>query len=318
MHPPETPRPDSTPNPLPSGRVEAEYLGAVALLALTAGAFQLRSQGRYAAHPIEAAFHYHRAEAEFSGDEGNGGLGFEEAEGHYRTGAQGLRLSEIPQLPQKLRELSRLSAVDRAGRKALRKWAEISGHVFEESLFFTNWEKQGKPGGAEHQVFHDQETGRWFKRLYYGVNHSTLGDYLARMRLHSVIFPETAYRLEGFTINAKNKELAPVVSQPHIEVDTNRPLVSKAETDDLMAAMGFASVQLMHEGVRDDGYFAYLHPITGVLAHDLHDENVVRLRDTEELAVIDPYISLVRRGTWAAIKLAEVGYPPPPDDSQPE
>jgi len=82
-----------------------------------------------------------------------------------------------------------------------------------------------------------------------------------------------------------------------------------------MASMGFASVQLIHDGVHDDGYFAYLHPVTGVLAHDLHDENVVRLPETGALAVIDPYISLARLGTWAAIKLAEVGYPTPPDDS---
>jgi len=135
------------------------------------------------------------------------------------------------------------------------------------------------------------------------------------MRLHAVLFPESAYRLEGFTINPKSKDLAPVVSQPHIEVDTTRPLVAKAETDDLMASMGFAPIQLLHEGLLDNGYFAYLHPISGVLAHDLHDENVVRIPETGELAVIDPYISLARRGTWAALKLAEVGYPTPPDDS---
>jgi hypothetical protein len=29
------------------------------------------------------------------------------------------------------------------------------------------------------------------------------------------------------------------------------------------------------------------------------------------------YISLARFGTWAAIKLAEVGYPTPPDDPPP-
>jgi hypothetical protein len=135
------------------------------------------------------------------------------------------------------------------------------------------------------------------------------------MRLHAVLFPESAYRLEGFTINPKNKELAPVVSQPHIEVDTASTLVTKAETDDLMASMGFAPVSLFHQGILDDGYFAYLHPITGVLVHDLHDENVVRIPDTGELAVIDPYISLARRGTWAALKLAEIGHPIPPDDS---
>jgi hypothetical protein len=197
-------------------------------------------------------------------------------------------------------------------------WAESSGHVIDEDRFLQHWIAQGKRGGAEHQVYYDPESGRWFKRLYHGVNSSTLGDYLIRMRIHAVLFPETAYRLEGFTINPKNKELAPVVSQPHVEVDTTRPLVTKPETDDLMATMGFAPVQLIHDGVRDDGYFAYLHPVTGVLAHDLHDENVVRIPETDALAVIDPYISLARRGTWAAIKLAEVGYPTPPDDPPPD
>jgi hypothetical protein len=203
--------------------------------------------------------------------------------------------------------------VDRAGRKALRKWAQVHGHVFDDESFFQHWEAQGKRGGAEHQVYYDQESSRWIKRLYHSVNSSTLGDYLVRMRLHAVLFPETAYRLEGFTINPKNKDLAPVVSQPHVEVDITRPLVTKSETDDLMATMGFAPVPLIHDGVLDDGYFAYLHPTTGVLAHDLHDENVVRLPETDALAVIDPYISLARLGTWAAIKLAQVGYPTPPD-----
>jgi hypothetical protein len=281
---------------------------------LTLQAFQLRFQHRHALHPIEATLQYHSAYADIPGEKGHGGCGFEEAEAHYRAGAQGLRLSEIPQLPQQLRELSRLGPIDRAGRKALRKWAEQHGHVVDEARFFQRWEQQGKRGGAEHQVYYDPETGRWFKRLYHGVNSSTLGDYLVRMRIHAVLFPETAYRLEGFTINPKNKDLAPVVSQPHVEVDTTRPLVTKPETDDLMASMGFAPVQLIHDGVLDEGYFADLHPVTGVLAHDLHDENVVRIPETEALAVIDPYISLARRGTWAAIKLAEIGYPTPPDD----
>jgi len=306
MPSPESPQPDSTPRNIPAGLVD-----------LTRQAFQLRSLHRYALHPIESALQYHRAEAEISCEEGHGGFGFEQAEAHYRAGAQGIRLPEIPQLAQQLRELSRLGTVDRAGRKALRKWAEDHSHVFDEDCFFQPWTAQGKRGGAEHQVYHDQDTGRWIKRLYHGVNNSTLGDYLARMRLHAVLFPETAYRLEGFTINPKNKELAPVVSQPHVEVDTTRPLVTKSETDDLMAAMGFAPVQFIHDGLIDDGYFAYLHPVTGVLTHDLHDENVVRLPESDDLAVIDPYISLARHGTWAAMKLAEVGYPTPPDDSSP-
>ena len=281
---------------------------------LTLRAFQLRSSQLYALHPIEAALQYHGASAQGTGASCDAAVGFEQAEGYYRAGAQGVRLSEIPQLPQQLRELSRVSFIDRAGRKALRKWATDTDQVIDEANFLRRWNEQGKPGGAEHQVFHDKASNRWFKRLYHGVNSSTLGDYLVRMRLHAVLFPESAYRLEGFTINPKSKELAPVVSQPHIEVDTTRPLVAKSETDDLMASMGFASIRLLHDGLPDDGYFAYLHPVSGVLAHDLHDENVVRIPDTGELAVIDPYISLARRGTWAAIKLAEVGFTTPPDD----
>ena len=304
------------PRRTPCGPDRLENSGS-ALTVLTFQAFQLRSEDRYALHPVEAALQYHRDQAEIPGAKSHGGIDFEEAEAHYRAGAQGLRLSEIPQLPQQLRELSRLGPTDRSGRKALRKWAEDHVHVFDEDRFFQSWIAQSKRGGAEHQVYHEQEAGRWIKRLYQGVNLSTLGDYLARMRLHAVLFPETAYRLEGFTINPKNKELAPVVSQPHVEVDTTRPLVSKSETDDLMAAMGFAPVRFMHDGVLDDGYFAYLHPVTGVLAHDLHDENVVRLPESDGLAVIDPYISLARRGTWAAMKLAEIGYPTPPDDPFP-
>ena len=313
MDSPEPPEPDSKPRLTPVGVGRSLHPGST-LPVLTLQAFQLRSHQRHALHPVEAALQYHRAEAGLSVEEGHGGFGFEAAEAHYRAGAQGIRLSEIPQLPQQLRELSRLGPGDRAGRKALRKWAEDCDHVFDGEHFFRLWTAQGKRGGAEHQVYYDPDTGRWIKRLYHSVNSSTLGDYLLRMRLHAVLFPETAYRLEGFTINPKNKDLAPVLSQPHVEVDTTRPLVTKPETDDLMAAMGFAPVRLIHDGVLDDGYFAYLHPVTGVLAHDLHDENVVRLPESDDLAVIDPYISLARRGTWAAMKLAEVGYPVPPDD----
>lgn len=315
MNPSESSDPDATPRKRPAGG-SAAASSIPSIADLLSHAFELRSSGRYALHPIETALSYHRAAAEIPGAEGHGGFSFERAERLYRAGTQGLRLSEIPQLPENIRELSRSAAVDRAGRKAIRQWVEEHGPLVDEGAFSKNWLAQGRLGGAEHHVYHDQECGRWIKRLYHGVNHSTLGDYFARMRLHAVLFPETAYRLEGFTVNAKNKELAPVVSQPHVEVDTTRPLVTKAETDDLMAVMGFASVQLKHDGVQDDGYFAYLHPISGVLAHDLHDENVVRLPQSDDLAVIDPYISLARRGTWAAIKLAEIGYPPPADDPQ--
>ena len=282
---------------------------------LTREAICRRVSGRYAAHPIEAALQHHRTRPEVGGAEGHADDDFCTAEGLHRAGAQGVPLLESPVLAEKLAELSRLSAVDRAGRTQLRLWAEAQGLLRDETGFLNEWEAQGSLHGAEHQVFFDPSTGRWFKRLYRCLHHTTLGDYLARLRLHSVIFPETAYRLEGFTLNPKNKEIAPVISQPHVEVNEDLPPVSKEETDSLMALSGFAPVQLLHEGVPDDGYYAYLHPVTGVLVFDLHDENVIRLQETAHLVVIDPFICLARRGSWAAIKLAEIGLPTPPDDS---
>ena len=95
--------------------------GRSAAPSLDPSGISVTSQHHHALHPIEAALQYHRADAEILGEKGYGSGGFEQAEAYYRTGAQGLRLPEIPQLPQKLRELSRLGPVDRAGRKALRE-----------------------------------------------------------------------------------------------------------------------------------------------------------------------------------------------------
>jgi len=39
-----------------------------------------------------------------------------------------------------------------------------------------------------------------------------------------------------------------------------------------------------------------------------------RLQETAQVAVIDPFICFARRGSRAAIKLAETGLPTPPND----
>lgn len=104
---------------------EERPVPASGIAGLISQALELRSRCHYALHPVEAVIQYHRDPAEISGEESHGGLDFEQAEAHYRAGAQGLRLSEIPQLPQQLRELSRLSVVDRAGRRTLPVSAEF-------------------------------------------------------------------------------------------------------------------------------------------------------------------------------------------------
>lgn len=285
--------------------------------ALTQQAFQIRLSGRYARFPIQHCHQQLCREFSSSGEKGVDCFDFQAAEGVYRAGGQGVQLSEIPKLPQSLIQLSRLSIIDKAGRAKLRAWAESCGRIFDESQFLSRWRSQGEIGGAEHQVYYEEDSGRWLKRLYASLNGSTLGDYLDRMILHAALFPETAYRLEGFTVNAKSKAIAPLISQPHVSVAIGESPVSKDETSALMTEIGFDPIQLRFEGLLDDGYFGYYHRKVGILVHDLHDENVVRMSSTGELAIIDPFISVARKGTWAGIKLAEVGVVHLPDPHDP-
>ena len=59
----------------------------------------------------------------------------------------------------------------------------------------------------EHPVCYEETSARRYKRLCRCVLGSTLGDYLDGMLLHAAVFPETAYRLDGFTPNAKNRSI---------------------------------------------------------------------------------------------------------------
>ena len=155
--------PQANSEPEHSSAARSEELTQAPLLNdLISAAFALRSQQRYALHPVEPTLRHLRAEAETNGTESGGQFDFEQAESVYRRGAQGLRLSQIPKLPEKISELSRLGNVDRAGRKAVRYWAEANDLVIPEGYFFERWATQGRLGGAEHQVFHDEESGRWF------------------------------------------------------------------------------------------------------------------------------------------------------------
>lgn len=106
MPPPESQSPDSTPRRTPDG-ARATSGSDPALSGLTLPAFQPSSRHRDALQPVEAALQYHRASAQGHGAPRDAAVGCEPAEVIYRAGAQGLRLSEIPQLPQQLRELSR-------------------------------------------------------------------------------------------------------------------------------------------------------------------------------------------------------------------
>jgi hypothetical protein len=158
-------------NPFASGtsKLHVMPIHPVSQESLTREAIRRRSCGRYAAHPIEAALQHHRTRPPSAGTDGHAHDDFCAVEGIYRTGAQRVSLFESPLLAEILSALSRLTAVDRAGRAQIREWAAEQGVLMDESVFLESWKAQGRLHGAEHQVFYDPEKGRWFKRALHGL-----------------------------------------------------------------------------------------------------------------------------------------------------
>ena len=90
------------------------------LAALTRHDLEARLANRYDRYPVQSTLDRFRACFPGSDPSGVDCVGFESAEGIYRAGAQGLCLPQVPQLPESVAQLSRLSVVDQAGCKALR------------------------------------------------------------------------------------------------------------------------------------------------------------------------------------------------------
>jgi len=91
---------------------------------LTRQALNNRLQGRYARHPVQFSLERYQRSVPHQGSQGFRCVHFPSAEGIYRAGAQGLRLSEVPILPQSVAQLSRLGVMDKAGRAALWAWIQ--------------------------------------------------------------------------------------------------------------------------------------------------------------------------------------------------
>lgn len=73
---------------------------------------------------VEASIQYHGAQAELSGEESVGGFGLEQAEGHYRKGAQGYDYlkshsfrSDSASCPDSVRYILRVKRCSGNGRK---------------------------------------------------------------------------------------------------------------------------------------------------------------------------------------------------------
>lgn len=220
-------------------------------------------------------------------------------------------------------------AIRKKERRALREWAKARGVLFPWKRFSEPWGRdnvrhKARHGGVEHDVYYDEVSGRWFKRVTENPMHERWHDYLQRMELHAAIFPHTAYRLEGVLWDEKTGRFGLMVSQPDVKGQFN---VTPDETRKFMERRGFvhvpvatADADLLLDGGRPVGprydEHAYYNPEHGLWIRDLHERNVVRHIDGDP-AIIDPVIEVARAGTTAGYRAYRRGLPVPDSPSNP-
>ncbi|MDP1727270.1 MAG: hypothetical protein Q8M15_10845 [Bacteroidota bacterium] len=112
--------------------------------------------------------------------------------------------------------------------------------------------------GAEQKVYlKDSES---VFKLNDAIYYSCWRDYFINLLLHNFFFPDTAYKLIGFT-KAEGSIFA-VVEQA---------FVTLTETTDLDQVERFLSQNGFQKTKNND----YYNPILGIIIEDLHDENVL-------------------------------------------
>ena len=142
--------------------------------------------------------------------------------------------------------------------------------------FTQKWQQAGQIEGAEHQV-HPDDHGFWHKRNDL-IFHGTWLEYFHRLTLHNWLFPDTAYRFDGFM--DVNGVLYAVAAQKSMRAECG---ASRADVEQEMRKMGF-------ERTGGDDY--YSHDLE-VLVEDLHDENAV-FTPKGSLVIFDPIIYLAK------------------------
>lgn len=138
--------------------------------------------------------------------------------------------------------------------------AAILGYAHSFNFFFTNLNKQRYLAeGAEQKVYLDED-GRHVIKLNDSIFYAAWEDYFNSLLLHNYFFPATNYELIGFY--HETGRLYAAVRQPYIIATeaTNEDVVKE-----LMATNGFTNT------IKSD----YLNKTLGIIAEDLHDENVL-------------------------------------------
>jgi hypothetical protein len=110
------------------------------------------------------------------------------------------------------------------------------------------------------------------------VYYATWLEYFNSLVIHNLLFPNTAYKLVGFTLG-KEGELRAVLQQRFIEGEQ----ADLADIKELLSFNGFAPTK------RQD----YLNTEFGLILEDMHDENVIARNDV--LFFIDTVFYIMER-----------------------
>ncbi len=144
------------------------------------------------------------------------------------------------------------------------------------------WKRAGELGGAEQKVFPTAD-GRHFRKINNGSYHGHWLQYLERLHLHRLLFPETAYTIEGLTED--DCAIAFVVSQQAVRTRkdiSGQPMgATRSQVEREMAA-AYGAFRF-----RNDDYYL---PSLDLFVEELHNENVLVAADGETLLFIDPVI----------------------------
>ncbi len=112
--------------------------------------------------------------------------------------------------------------------------------------------------GAEQRVY--LKDSQHVQKLNDSIYYSSWIDYFYNLLLHNYFFEDTAYKLNGFTI--ENAQLIAVVEQPYVEISEVTDLT---KVRDFLHSNGF-------EVIKNNDYF---NSELGIIIEDLHDENVL-------------------------------------------
>ena len=175
--------------------------------------------------------------------------------------------------------------------QALYAWAKTQHLLLNNEEFTRTWKEAGAHHGMENDVYFNPTSQRWWKRNSLMASSHYL-EFLQRIQLHNWIFPETAMRLEGFTIDESEgattaTALLPVFSQPHVDAARGaRP----SEARRYLEGLGFEAYAHDQTDPDAEGNVNYHHPEIGIFIEDLHDENVFIHPEPAPPIVVDPII----------------------------